>query len=79
MHDADRQHFNAMLTGFGLAGATPAFAQIASAEALKPEVLQLGPSGWTPNNSRRPVLLYRGGSVSARARDRPIVGAGTRG
>jgi uncharacterized protein YjlB len=33
---------------------------MASAEALKPEILQLGPNGWMPNNARLPVLLYRG-------------------
>jgi hypothetical protein len=60
MNDIHRRHFNALLAGLGLAGATPALAEMASAEALKPEILQLGPNGWMPNNARLPVLLYRG-------------------
>ena len=60
MTDIHRRHFNALLAGLGLAGATPALAEMASAEALKPEILQLGPNGWMPNNARLPVLLYRG-------------------
>jgi uncharacterized protein YjlB len=29
-------------------------------DQLKPEILQLGPNGWMPNNAHLPVLIYRG-------------------
>ena len=29
-------------------------------DQLKPEILQLGPNGWMPNNAHLPVLIYHG-------------------
>lgn len=55
----NRRRFNAMLAGFGTASvALPEVVQ--GATEVKPEVLQLDPNGWMPNNLRLPVLLYRG-------------------
>ena len=66
MSDMERRRFNALLAGVGLtgasSGATPAGA------APKPEVLQLGPNGWMPNNPLLPVLIYRG-AIEAKGSD----------
>ncbi len=59
MNGIDRGHFNAMFAGFGVAGTASSDLTQAGPLALKPEILQLGPNGWMPNNARLPVLIYR--------------------
>ena len=60
MNDIHRRHFNALLAGLGTRGSDTGARRDGISGALKPEILQLGPNGWMPNNARLPVLLYRG-------------------
>lgn len=59
MIELDRRRFHGLLAALGLAGTTPALGQAGRGDAPKPEVQQLGPNGWVPNNARLPVLIYR--------------------
>jgi uncharacterized protein YjlB len=57
MNRVSRRQFTAMLTALGIHSDRPVFA---SAKSSAPEMLQLSPNGWMPNNDRLPVLLYHG-------------------
>jgi uncharacterized protein YjlB len=60
MSNISRRQFNARLAGLALAGAgLPSGISVAAA-ANGPEVMQLGPNGWVPNNIHLPILHYRG-------------------
>jgi uncharacterized protein YjlB len=59
MSELDRRHFQSLLVALGLAGTTPALGQTGRGDAPKPEVHQIGPNGWVPNNTRLPLLIYR--------------------
>ena len=65
MTPIDRRKFAATLAAIGLSSNRASFGEGKLAE---PEVLQLSPNGWMPNNERLPVLLYRG-AIKANGRD----------
>ena len=54
-----RRDFNAIVGRSMLTGAIAGALQGAEAADFSPEVTQLKPNGWVPNNSRLPVLHYR--------------------
>jgi uncharacterized protein YjlB len=57
MSELHRRDFTMIVGGLGLLNALPAGA---NAAAASPDVLQLQPNGWMPNNAKLPVLHYRG-------------------